>query len=142
MIKKLKYYLGVLPALVNHRKWLNNFKKEIENAKKLEADAVLNEELKRLKVKKEAQEVREMIREGNGQPEPVFNPVLEPKEEPEKIPKKQKDIETQLKQREDHDQAIIKIEDSARDKPKNSKPMKKRKCLLGLKLLKNTRLMN
>lgn len=67
--------------MVNHRRWLENFKMEIETAKKIEADQILNEELKRLKVKQEADRVREMIRKGDGQPEAVYNPVEEPTQE-------------------------------------------------------------
>jgi hypothetical protein len=65
--------------LANHKRWLANFKREIEETKKMEADAMLNEEIKRLRIKKKAEETRKRIREENGQPDPVYEP---PEKEP------------------------------------------------------------
>ena len=56
--------LGVLQALVSHKKWLKSLKEEIRENKKIEATHELNEQLKRLKVKEESRQLREVIRNG------------------------------------------------------------------------------
>lgn len=72
----------------------------------MEADMILNEELRRLKVKKQAEDMRKMIREGTGQPKPVFNPS-------EIRPDSQKRV----------DISKIKVEDHAGPQPRDQEEM-------------------
>lgn len=125
--KEFFNFLGVLGALVNHRKWLDNFKKEIETAKQYEADRILNEELKRLRVKKQAEDVRKMIREGTGQPMPVFNPSEIPPESQQRIDvskiKVEDHTQDQVEENQDMDQVVgaAPVPQSEKKRPKMKK---------------------
>jgi len=77
--------------LVNHKKWLAGFKKEVEMAKKMEADEMINEEIKRLRIKKKAEDMRKRIREEQAQPAPVFDASKRVEaQQTQEIPKKRR----------------------------------------------------
>lgn len=74
--------LEVLPALVNHKKWLDSFKKDIENARTIEQEVGLQEEIRKMRIREKAEETRKMIREGGEFPEVILKSKIEKKTRP------------------------------------------------------------
>ena len=89
--------LGVLQALKNHKRWLANFKNEIQNAKRVEADALINEEIRRARIKKQAEEMRKKIRDKGEQPNPVYDPDTDPEHQEHQKAKDQAVAEAEAK---------------------------------------------
>jgi hypothetical protein len=74
--------IGVLPAMMNHKKWLDGFKQEIEHAKIIENEVTVSEELKKIRIKQKADETRKMIREGGQFPQAIFKSKIEKRTRP------------------------------------------------------------
>jgi hypothetical protein len=74
--------IEVLPALVNHKKWLNSFKKDIEHAKAIDQEVVLQEEMRKLRIREKAEETRKLIREGGEFPEVIIKSKIDKKTRP------------------------------------------------------------
>jgi hypothetical protein len=68
--------------LINHKKWLSHFKNEIDNAKAIEEEVGLQEEMRKLRIREKAEETRKMIREGGEFPEVILKSKIDKKTRP------------------------------------------------------------
>lgn len=68
--------------MANHRKWLDGFKEEIEVSKAIQAEAHMEEELKKIRIKQKAEETRQLIREGGPFPEAIIKSKIEKRTRP------------------------------------------------------------
>jgi hypothetical protein len=68
--------------MLNHRKWLDGFKREIENAKAFESEVGMEQELRKLRIKQKAEKTREVIRKGGPFPEVLIKSKVEKRTRP------------------------------------------------------------
>jgi len=68
--------------MLNHREWLDGFKNEIEHSKRIQGELEMHAELKKIRIKSKAEEVRKMIREGGVYPEAILKSKVDVKTVP------------------------------------------------------------